>query len=44
MTVPSMIAMNQAARFAVFSVGWVIPKVLINAFERKRSGFMTFIG
>ena len=35
-------AINRAARFAAASVGWVIPKVLINISARKRSGFTVF--
>ncbi len=33
-TPKSMTAMNQAARFAVLGVGWVMPKVLMKAFAR----------
>ena len=36
--------MNQAARFAVRSEGWVMPNVLMKALARKRSGFMVFPG
>ena len=36
----SMMAMNQAARVAFFGVGWVMPKVLMKAFEIKSSGRM----
>jgi hypothetical protein len=34
-TVVSMMKMNQAARFAACGEGWVIPMVLMNAFEMK---------
>lgn len=40
-TPASMIAMNQAARFAALGEGWVMPMVLMKAFERKRRNFMT---
>jgi len=35
----SMIKMNHAARFAAFAEGWVMPMVLMKAFEMKRSSF-----
>jgi hypothetical protein len=34
------IAMNHATRLAAFGDGWVMPKVLMKAFERKSSGLM----
>jgi hypothetical protein len=41
-TVPSMITMNHAARFAACGEGWVIPMVLMKAFDMRRSSFMFF--
>lgn len=35
-----MMAMNQATRLSFFGAGWVIPKVLMKALERNRSGRM----
>lgn len=35
-----MVAMNHAVRRSFFGVGWVMPKVLIKALDRKRSGRM----
>jgi hypothetical protein len=39
-TVASMITMNQAARFSAFGEGWVMPIVLMKAFEMSRRSFM----
>lgn len=41
-TKKSMMAMNQAARLAARGEGWVIPMVLMKAFEMKRRNFMVF--
>jgi hypothetical protein len=41
-TVASMITMNQAARFAACGEGWVIPMVLMKAFEMSRRNFICF--
>jgi hypothetical protein len=38
----SMVTMNQAARFAALGEGWVIPMVLMKAFEMRRRNFMVF--
>jgi hypothetical protein len=38
-TVASMMTMNQAARFAAFGEGCVMPMVLMKAFEMKRRSF-----
>ena len=37
-----MMTMNQAARFAACGEGWVIPMVLMKAFEMNRRNFMSF--
>jgi len=39
-TAISIAKMNQAARFAACGEGWVMPMVLIKAFEMKRRNFM----
>jgi hypothetical protein len=39
-TAESKMTMNQAARFAVWGEGWVIPMVLINAFAMNWMNFM----
>ncbi len=39
-TPASMMTMNQAARFAAFGEGWVIPMVLMKAFEMSRRSFI----
>jgi hypothetical protein len=39
-TAISMMKMNQAARFAACGEGWVIPMVLMKAFEMNRMNFM----
>jgi hypothetical protein len=39
-TAKSRATMNQAARFAVCGEGWVIPMVLMKAFEMSRRRFM----
>jgi hypothetical protein len=39
-TAISMMKMNQAARFAACGEGWVIPMVLMKAFEMRRMNFM----
>jgi hypothetical protein len=39
MTPASRMTMNHAARFAVCGEGWVIPIVLIKAFEMSRRRF-----
>jgi hypothetical protein len=41
-TASRRIAMNHATPLAAFGDGWVMPKVLIKAFERKSSGFIGF--
>jgi hypothetical protein len=38
-TVDSMMKMNHAARFAALGEGWVMPMVLMKAFEMKRRSF-----
>jgi hypothetical protein len=38
-TADSMTKMNHAARFAAFGDGWVMPMVLMKAFEMKRRSF-----
>jgi hypothetical protein len=38
-TVASMTKMNHAARFAALAEGWVMPMVLMKAFEMKRRSF-----
>jgi hypothetical protein len=43
-TAHSMIKMNHAARFAVFAEGWVMPMVLMKAFEMKRRSFTLIRG
>lgn len=40
MTALSMMMMNHAARFAACGEGWVIPIVLIKAFEMRRMNFI----
>jgi hypothetical protein len=40
MTAESMITINQAARFAACGEGWVIPIVLMKAFEMSKMNFM----
>jgi hypothetical protein len=40
MTAESMMTMNQAARFSAWGEGWVIPMVLMKAFEMSRRNFM----
>jgi hypothetical protein len=37
-----MAKMNQAARFAAWGDGWVMPMVLIKAFEMKSRSFTDF--
>jgi hypothetical protein len=39
MTIASKVTMNHAARFAVCGEGWVIPIVLMKAFEMSRRRF-----
>jgi hypothetical protein len=34
-----MMKMNQAARLAALGEGWVMPMVLMNAFDMKRRSF-----
>jgi hypothetical protein len=41
-TAVSMMKMNQAARFAACGEGWVIPMVLMKAFEMSRMNFTLF--
>jgi hypothetical protein len=41
-TAKSMMKMNHAARFAAWGEGWVIPMVLIKAFEMNKMNFMAF--
>lgn len=41
-TAVSMAKMNQAARFAACGEGWVIPMVLMKAFEMRRMNFIFF--
>ena len=41
-TAVSMTTMNQAARFAACGEGWVIPMVLMKAFEMRRMNFIVF--
>jgi hypothetical protein len=41
-TTVSMVTMNQAARFAALGEGWVIPMVLMKAFEMRRRSFTFF--
>jgi hypothetical protein len=41
-TAVSMATMNQAARFAASGDGWVMPMVLMKAFEMRRRNFMDF--
>jgi hypothetical protein len=38
-TADNMMKMNQAARLAALGEGWVMPMVLIKAFEMKRRSF-----
>jgi hypothetical protein len=38
-TEDNMMKMNQAARLAALGEGWVMPMVLIKAFEMKRRSF-----
>ena len=40
-TAESMMTMNQAARLAACGEGWVIPMVLMKAFEMNRMNFMS---
>lgn len=40
-TALSMMKMNHAARFAACGEGWVIPIVLIKAFEMRRMNFIS---
>ncbi len=39
-TAQSMMKMNQAARFSACGEGWVMPMVLMKAFEMKRRNFI----
>jgi hypothetical protein len=41
-TAESKMTMNQAARFAAWGEGWVIPMVLIKAFAMNWMNFMFF--
>lgn len=41
-TAESRATMNHAARFAVCGEGWVIPMVLMKAFEMSRRRFISF--
>jgi hypothetical protein len=38
-TTVSKVTMNQAARLAAWGEGWVMPMVLMKAFEMKRRSF-----
>jgi hypothetical protein len=38
-----MATMNNAARLAACGEGWVIPMVLIKAFEMRRRNFMSLL-
>ncbi len=42
-TAHNIVKMNQAARFAAFGEGCVMPIVLMNAFEMKRSSFTFYL-
>ena len=37
-----MMTMNQAARVSALGEGWVMPMVLMKAFEMSRRSFMVF--
>ncbi len=39
-TTVSIVRMNQAARLCACGEGWVMPMVLMNAFEMKRRNFI----
>jgi hypothetical protein len=41
-TTVSIVTMNQAARFADLGEGWVIPMVLMKAFDMRRRSFTLF--
>ena len=38
-TAASMVTMNKVARLAAWGEGWVMPMVLMKAFEMKRRSF-----
>lgn len=42
-TAQSMMKMNQEARFAACGEGWVIPMVLMKAFEMSRMNFISLL-